>query len=642
MNCFRRIFSDGLDFTVRDGQKRSKGIVNGTVLVCTGADDADDDSAKVYAGITSSEVLCCAEMAQKVTAAGKVVVYEGRTMVPIQPKGAVQLKHFQEVRALSVKAGTILTCKRKEGPADIFRHPASIAMVGQVALGEKVVAKEPPEWCLGWNMVPIQPRGAVELELFEIENEVYEDPQNIATWVQVQTQAQAEIQDKMKELKTERVRLMLEEGIRKDKMEKVLQQISVHEAELRGETEPTEAEIKRKADLALERANLATRRTALTAMSFAAPLWLQSQRIFSTFEANIRRTREEGAKMVMNQSKETMKELQCVFGLEDMENLDCHVLEDVNIPSLAALSATVFAPGQLRIIEYVNGLFMVLSVTFVLVDSVVLLVDMTRTCQDTGLAEPPEVADIHAWLQWWVAGLDKRHVYSWFVVDLAVHLFCTTVRVPLHRHVSYVFDQLPSIPQDQIGSDPNPFKGLKKLYDYYTDTGTDALVALDLVLGCNLLYIANWSMLFDTLWLLIGTDIVWETPWETCKTMGIFTLRIRVTLFQIFFAIYIFQLAVFALGQLMQSESFAIKVIQAADKVDDKMRLGFPIVKILCYALCVRQSSDMIAVQLHLQKLERDRIKVEREKAEARVHAATHSFEKGSRGSRSWRQSKLE
>merc|ERR1719446_316732 len=104
------------------------------------------------------------------------------------------------------------------------------------------------------------------------------------------------------------------------------------------------------------------------------------------------------------------------------------------------------------------------------------------------------------------------------------------------------------------GEPTDPIDKLKKLYDFYTTTGTSALLELDLALSSYLLFLANWSIFFDTCWLLYGTDLVWNTPYTLCHTTGIVILRLRVTLFQILFIVYLIQLGFFAVGQLMQGE----------------------------------------------------------------------------------------
>lgn len=182
-------------------------------------------------------------------------------------------------------------------------------------------------------------------------------------------------------------------------------------------------------------------------------------------------------------------------------------------------------------------------------------------------------------------------------------------------------------PPPNMETEPDPIKALKIYYEFFTSTGTDALVELDAALSSYSLYLANWSVFFDSCWLLYGTDLVWNTPWSVCKSSGLVFMRLRVTLFQTLFIIYLLQMVMFASGQLMKGDAFAVKMLNMADQYDHFLGMGFPIAKILCHALVVRHSGDMLAIQLNMQKTERERWQEKKLAAEAKLKEITYSYD---------------
>lgn len=184
-------------------------------------------------------------------------------------------------------------------------------------------------------------------------------------------------------------------------------------------------------------------------------------------------------------------------------------------------------------------------------------------------------------------------------------------------------------------NEPDPIKALKSYYEFYSSTGSYALVELDVALSSAWLYMANWSVFFDCCWLLYGTDLVWNTPWSVCKSSGLIILRLRITLFQILFILYMLQLIFFVTGQLMQGDAFNVRILEAADKYDKFLGMGIPVTKVVCHAFTVRHSSDMLTIQLSIQKAERERWKEKKDAAEAKLKeindsydAADHAIEK--------------
>mmetsp|Transcript_20009 Transcript_20009/g.36487 ORF Transcript_20009/g.36487 Transcript_20009/m.36487 type:complete len:397 (+) Transcript_20009:476-1666(+) len=65
----------------------------------------------------------------------------------------------------AVRAGSILLCRET---VDIFESTSAWTGIGQIEAGSFIIAAGPVEWSEGFMMVPIEPRGAVQVQAFEI------------------------------------------------------------------------------------------------------------------------------------------------------------------------------------------------------------------------------------------------------------------------------------------------------------------------------------------------------------------------------------------------------------------------------------------------------------------------------------------
>lgn len=619
-----------------EGQKQGPGIESGTVLVCICRDEGETgELAKVYAGIPplgSSEVLRQVQFGAKVTVTGKPVFVEvlDCMMVPIQPEGAVQLTQFAEEKAVSIDRGTIITCNRTLDSADVFSSVASNFVIGKIEKGERVVAIRPPEWCQGWAMVPIRPRGAVELEFFDAAPAVVgeapepEDSEAMASWAKAEIEAEGEINAKLKVLRLQKGKMMMEQAVKKKKLEEVIEEMLETEAELQGKVKPTDAEIRRAAEKTLANADMAAHKHVLMAVAYASPIVTQSQRIYQAVEQSAQKARDKTSQIVLEESKNALKELQDVFGVEDLEAL--HSIDGVNIPSVAAILACVFAPVQLRFLYSLNFTFCAMSVANVVMDIGVLSFDWNTPCNSIPLAPPALGAPLQQWAKIWWQDTLSSPVHMWFLCDCVVHVGCAIARAPIVLRLGRILEFIRQPPPTD--SDLDPIEVLKTYYHFYTTDGTNALLEMDAVSESSAVFLANWSVFFDMCWLFYGTDLVWNTPWHICHTAGIAVLRLRVTIFQVLFMVYAFQLVIAISHHMLHSEKFAVTLIDLADKLDKQFfATGLPIMKVVCHALIVRRSSDMIAIQLNMQQNERSRLKEQKDIAIAKLERITHSYD---------------
>jgi hypothetical protein len=89
-------------------------------------------------------------------------------MVPIQPTGVVDLTFFKAADQDSgVRSGTVLLNKL-EKPAKVLGSVSSGKVIDQIQPTKMAVATGPPVDIDGTLLVPIQPKGLVDLRLFEV------------------------------------------------------------------------------------------------------------------------------------------------------------------------------------------------------------------------------------------------------------------------------------------------------------------------------------------------------------------------------------------------------------------------------------------------------------------------------------------
>eukprot|EP00747_Dinoflagellata_sp_TGD_P123569 gnl/TRDRNA2_/TRDRNA2_173839_c3_seq17.p1 gnl/TRDRNA2_/TRDRNA2_173839_c3~~gnl/TRDRNA2_/TRDRNA2_173839_c3_seq17.p1 ORF type:complete len:1391 (+),score=408.67 gnl/TRDRNA2_/TRDRNA2_173839_c3_seq17:98-4270(+) len=144
--------------------------------------------APVFASVDSGEAIGTVCAGKAVVVAGETEIVDGYAMVPIQPKGAVELRLF-DVAAKGVDAdlafaeeqavveepaqetssglqvGDVLIAKWE---APVFASTQSGESLRTLQAGDSVQVGGAVEDVDGYSMVPIQPEGAVELCLFTV------------------------------------------------------------------------------------------------------------------------------------------------------------------------------------------------------------------------------------------------------------------------------------------------------------------------------------------------------------------------------------------------------------------------------------------------------------------------------------------
>lgn len=620
----------GLTPPIQHTEKQGTQIQAGTVLVCC----SKDKPAKVFKDATAEEVVGQVEFGTKVRVTAEPIERGGQFMADVEekdgvPQGSIQLDMFVPQEAANIKTGTLLTCNRPEG-VKVFRAASSNAVVGEIEYGGSIIASKPIEWVHGWPMIPLRPRGAVELEFFTVEDTVYgedlkaEDKEGLAAWVKGQMEDDVETDEKLKVLKGEKTKLVMEQAMRKQKLENVMRQMLEHQAELDGKLKPSAEEVAAEAEKIMRDMDMNVAKSALRGVAYAAPLMTQSAKIYEAIDNTRNMINQKGAELVVEESKKALLDLQCVVGLEDMQSINRDVLDSVSIPSVSCLLASAFAPGQLKFLFGINSALMSLSIVFMTIDFITLFFDQGKSCLNNPTPIPRDAA-FSVKAQLWLQNTDSNHIEMWFLVDFIVHFLVVLVRLPVVTRLRETIKHIQRPPESiaQAG----PVKAIMMLYDFYMTTGTNALVELDAAMGSYALFLANWSMFFDICWLICGTDLSWNTPWAGCEVLGVQVLRFRVTLFQMLFLFYLLQLVFFLVGQVATGDGFSIACINVAYQLDKGIFVGMPVFTCVVHALLARGESDMVSIQLHMQKLERDRMKTEKEEAEQRLKELTATFD---------------
>lgn len=139
-----------------------KSVTAGVVLVCIVK--SDEGAADIWESATGSIAIDVVQCGGCVMAAGPCEeIAPDVLMVPIEPKGAVEAAYFKPVM---IRGGTQLVCRNVE--ADVWCSLTSSHIAGIVKKGECIVAAGRAQKIANMVIVPIHPRGAIELDSFRL------------------------------------------------------------------------------------------------------------------------------------------------------------------------------------------------------------------------------------------------------------------------------------------------------------------------------------------------------------------------------------------------------------------------------------------------------------------------------------------
>lgn len=425
-----------------------------------------------------------------------------------------------------------------------------------------------------------------------------------------------ELQTKLSKLREDRTQLLMEAAIRKRKLDTIYESMLEAEAQISTANSPTEDEIKKRSEEAWHATEMMTQKGIISAIAFAVPLMTQTEKIYQAVEKRMLLAQERARDLALAETKSFLCDLQEVFGAEDVSDINFNIFHNLHFASLSALIASAFAPAQLRLLWGFNTVSASMSGIYEVVNIIVLLVDWRTQCMNhlahinPGLGESTLEGRIS---EWWEDAMSSR-IYIWFMIDFCVHAMCLVVRLRVTSAVGALIAEIERPPEIKVVD--APVEAVRLLLDYYLTTGGRALVLLDRVLSSSLFLLAHWSVIFDVIWLTYCTHLVFNTPWSECQSIGLIVLRIRSTIFLVFFLIYVMNIAFFLVDMIMHSTKFTVTVLSGADKLDRFLALGFPVAKIIAHALVVRNSADMIQIQLHMHKMTKESLDKAQQKHE--------------------------
>jgi len=165
----------------------------------------------------------------------------------------------------------------------------------------------------------------------------------------------------------------------------------------------------------------------------------------------------------------------------------------------------------------------------------------------------------------------------------------------------------------------DPIQALCVLLDYYMTTGCEALARLDRVMSSVLYVLADWTVVFNYVWMIYATHIVFNTPWQGCPTLGIIVLRVRVLVFLCLLLPALMNIVMFVLVRFLGTDRFQLSLIGTAEAVDEILDLGVPLTEMAAQALLVRSTRGVAHLQRRKHELRRKLLLGKQQEAEAKL-----------------------
>mmetsp|Transcript_23265 Transcript_23265/g.72455 ORF Transcript_23265/g.72455 Transcript_23265/m.72455 type:complete len:508 (-) Transcript_23265:96-1619(-) len=383
----------------------------------------------------------------------------------------------------------------------------------------------------------------------------------------------------------------------KHKLQKLIEAMGRLEGELTpaGGEELSPEEVQKRTEEALVATEMMTERSLLSAMANVAPLAMQGTRVLETMDRRRQIAKDRAAKLAADEAKELFKELQDVFGVDaELRSSLFDAVANLEIPSVATLVLSALAPARLRLLKAGLQASFTMHAAFALISTLVLLFDRRRGCG----AE---------------SGESDGLVPGWYWVDLAVGAACLVIRAWSLRRVGRAIEQVEAPPP----TCDNQAKALRLLLDYYLTVGAAALEKYDELMASWLNALANWSVVFNAMWMCYGTWLVFNYPWAHCATVGLVVLRLRVILFLVCLGPLVVHLAGFFVSGYLHSNSFAMTLVSAAASVDEVLGLGMPVATIAAKSMVIRSSRDLTNMQLRRCEIRKYELRCEQDEAEA-------------------------
>lgn len=398
-------------------------------------------------------------------------------------------------------------------------------------------------------------------------------------------------------LRMQKLKAVMEQVVQQRKLADIDERILAVETQIRDEARPSSAEVRKRTMHALSATNQLAQQGILSALAYAGPIAMQSQRIYTLLERRAHETQRRARELAYEEAGSFGADLMGVLRVEDLRNV---ALDSVSRTDMAILLASAFAPAQLRVIHLENTLRTIQLASFSAITIAVLFWDQHHPCESA-----------------WEHRVSKTEIYRWCAVDVSIAGICYLIRLWMLRKVGALLENLDESP-GMVEAD-DPIQALCKLLDYYMTTGCEALARIDSVLGSTLYILADWSVVFSYAWMVYATAIVFNTPWSGCQTVTLVVLRARVLIFLFLLTPSLLNIGLFAGLRLLGTQQSQLAMISAADSIDELLDLGFPVASVIVQSMLVRNSRDAAQLQLRSHEVRGLQLQYRRQEVEARL-----------------------
>jgi len=407
---------------------------------------------------------------------------------------------------------------------------------------------------------------------------------------------------KLSSLKLAKMKALIEQVMRMRRLEKIDQEILMCQSLIRDAASPSVEQIKQRTQDAMHNTSAMAENGIWTTLAYAAPVLIQSQRVFAAVEKRANVARDKVAELAKEETKKFGSDLINVLHLNDLGFSPMDLMSQKEVTLLAA---SAFAPAQTRALFVMIGMRVAWMGVSLLLSMPVLLLDRDLVCQTN-----------------W-GGEVYDELYTWFVVDASISCGCVLVRLWMLSRINSLLTEIGKAPEVQVAEDP--IQAVSVLLDYYLTTGCETLARIDAVMNNVLYVLADWSVMIMYAWTIYATHIVFDTPWAGCKTAGIIILRLRVIVFLNLLLPALVGLVMSTISNFFSSESFQLSMLTAAESLDSLFDFGFPLVQMLVQVMFVRTAYDMFQLQVRKYEIKKRNLQKQKQEADSKLQQVVKS-----------------
>eukprot|EP00928_Gymnodinium_smaydae_P094926 TRINITY_DN8062_c0_g2_i1.p1 TRINITY_DN8062_c0_g2~~TRINITY_DN8062_c0_g2_i1.p1 ORF type:complete len:647 (+),score=170.96 TRINITY_DN8062_c0_g2_i1:99-2039(+) len=426
------------------------------------------------------------------------------------------------------------------------------------------------------------------------------------------------VKAQLRRLKRERMQLLVQQATGKRKLEQTLEAIrelciALEEEEREAGAEDPE-KVHQEIEESVKGAEVMLNQGVLSAFAQAAPFVMQGKVLADTMEARIMTVQKKASEALAAEVREISSDVLGAMSIGDEAVRELRTLADTELPTVSVLIASVFAPAQLRLsASWKRGSLLyrgILTITSL----AVILKDFYDKCA----VHPPYVT---------ILGHDMGMLHFWFAVDAWIGGIVCLVYAYWLRTIDNVLMELDQPPRYEAAD--SPIQALRKLVEYYLSNGNKALLYYDRIAHSRTRWVVDGLLFTHFFMMSWGMLISFNTSWESnCNKFRVAVLRMRIILFLVLFLPDLMSLGSMVGMILSNTTTYYKSCLRSAKAIDDALALGFPFAGLITRAFLVRDSTDMVSLELRVQRSELDEIRLERLEREKELEAALRREER--------------